>query len=154
MNKACPFCSAEIENQVFLGTESLMAVYNIAPILPGHSMVIPRRHVETIFDLNENELAEMFRFSRKVTELLMKVFDCEGFDWSLQESEAAGQSVAHLHLHIIPRKPGDLARPGDWYAQLEEQRRSAMIDSPGRRPLSSDEIKHVITFIKKSSWLT
>ncbi len=148
MNKACQFCSAEIENQVFLGTESLMAVYNIAPILPGHSMVIPRRHVETIFDLNEDELAELFRFSRKTTDLLMKVFDCEGFDWSLQESEAAGQSVAHLHLHIIPRKPADLARPGDWYAQLEEQRRSAMIDSPGRRPLSSDEINHVITFIK------
>lgn len=148
MNSACPFCSLGIDNQVFLGNKNMMAVYNLAPILPGHSMVIPRRHVETIFDLTENELAELFRFSRKVTALLMKVFGGEGFDWSLQESEAAGQSVAHLHLHIIPRKPGDLARPGDWYAQLEEQRRAAVIDSSGRKPLSSKEIKNMITFIK------
>jgi bis(5'-adenosyl)-triphosphatase len=148
MNNTCPFCSTGIENQVFLGNKNMLAIYNLAPILPGHSMVIPRRHVETIFDLNENELAELFRFSRKVTALLMKVFGGEGFDWSLQESEAAGQSVTHLHLHIIPRKPGDLARPGDWYAQLEEQRRAAVIDDKGRKPLSSNEIKNVITFIK------
>lgn len=78
----------------------------------------------------------------------MNVFDADGFDWSLQESEAAGQSVSHLHLHIIPRKGGDLNRPGDWYALLEKQRQT-MIDSPGRKKLSPEEIKNTVAYIKK-----
>jgi len=146
MTQKCPFCSSEINNQVFLQEKNMMAVYNIAPILPGHSMVIPRRHAETIFDLSEAELKELFTFSRKVTGLLMRVFDCVGFDWSLQESEAAGQSISHLHLHIIPRKPGDLEHPGKWYSLLEQQR-NAIIDSPGRKPLDTDEISNIIAII-------
>lgn len=147
MNQSCPFCSLSLQEQVFWDSGEMLAVYNISPILPGHSMVIPRRHVVTINELNGQEMAEFFVFARQVTHLLMRAFDAEGFDWSLQESAAAGQSVAHLHLHIIPRKTDDLKQPDDWYALLE-QNRHVMIDSPGRKLLNTDEIRNIIGFIK------
>jgi bis(5'-adenosyl)-triphosphatase len=150
MKNNCPFCSPEIRSHIIRKTEDLIAVYNIAPILPGHTMIVPRRHVETIFDLNDQELAGFFRFAKEITQLLMQIFGSEGFDWSLQESEAAGQSIDHLHLHIIPRKTGDLRQPGDWYAMLEEQRHE-MIDNPGRKKLSPEEMKKTIAFIQKHS---
>lgn len=148
MKKDCPLCSPKIRDHIFKETGNMIAVYNIAPILPGHSMIVPKRHVETIFELNDEELADLFRFSREITHLLMNVFDADGFDWSLQESAAAGQSISHLHLHIIPRKTGDLKRPGDWFALLEKQRHT-LIDSPRRAKLSPDEIKSTIAFIQK-----
>jgi bis(5'-adenosyl)-triphosphatase len=148
MKENCPLCSPKIRDHIFRETVKMMAVYNIAPILPGHSMIVPKRHIESIFGLNDDELAELFRFSREITHILMNVFGSDGFDWSLQESEAAGQSVSHLHLHIIPRKNFDLKRPGDWYALLEKQRQT-MIDSPGRKKLSPEEIKSTVAYIQK-----
>jgi bis(5'-adenosyl)-triphosphatase len=147
MIQPCPFCSSSVQDQIFHESGKMMAVYNIAPILPGHSLIIPRRHVVSINELNDEEMTEFFSFTRQVTQLLLHVFESEGFDWSLQESEAAGQSIAHLHLHIIPRKTGDLKRPGDWYALLQ-QNSQELIDSPGRKQLASDEISNIIGFIK------
>ncbi|MBE0663302.1 MAG: HIT domain-containing protein [Bacteroidales bacterium] len=147
MNQPCPFCSLSIQEQIFWGLDKVMAVYNISPILPGHSMIIPRRHVVTINELDNEEMTKFFTFARQVTQLLMRAFEADGFDWSLQESEAAGQSFAHLHLHIIPRKTGDLKRPGDWYALLQ-QNRHVMIDNPDRKLLAPNEISNIIEFIK------
>ncbi len=147
MNHDCPFCSPLISDHVFKETSGMLAVYNIAPILPGHSMVIPKKHVESIYDFSKDEIEEFFTFSQRVTKLLITFFNAEGFDWSLQESEAAGQSVAHVHLHIIPRKSNDLKRPGDWYSILEEHR-SALIDNPFRHPLSNKQIQKIVTSLK------
>ncbi|MGB4205219.1 MAG: HIT family protein [Bacteroidales bacterium] len=147
MNHDCPFCSPSIEDHVFMETTDMLAVYNISPILPGHSMVIPRRHVESVNDLSDNELDLLFRFARKVTKLLVSFFKAEGFDWSLQESEAAGQSIYHVHLHIIPRKTGDLEQPGDWYSRLQESKKE-LIDNSLRRKLSKKEISEIVTSLK------
>jgi len=147
MNHDCPFCSPLIEDHVFMETTEMLAVYNISPILPGHSMVIPRRHVESVNDLSENELDQLFRFARIVTKQLITFFKAEGFNWSLQESEAAGQSISHVHLHIIPRRPGDLEQPGDWYSWLQESKKE-LIDNPLRRKLSKKEISEIVSSLK------
>ena len=148
MKENCPLCSPKIRDHIFSESGAMMAIYNIAPILPGHSMIVPKRHVESIFKLNDEELVDLFRFSREITHLLMNVFGADGFDWSLQESEAAGQSVSHLHLHIIPRQTGDLKQPGDWYAMLEKQRHT-LIDNPGRKKLSLEEMKNTVAYIQQ-----
>lgn len=144
----CPFCSAEIKDSVFYESAGMLAIYNIAPILPGHSLVIPRRHVESIFDLSAEEFDEFFRFAKEVTLILNKAFESQGFDWSLQESEEAGQTIPHLHLHIIPRKPGDFDQAGDWYPQLE-QSRTTVPGSDMRSRLNSDQIIEMVQHIKK-----
>lgn len=148
METNCPFCADPIRDHIFLETDLAFAAYNIAPILPGHSMVIPLRHIESIHEFNDAELAGFFSFSRQVTRLLTRAFEAEGFDWSLQESKAAGQSVAHLHLHIIPRKASDLKKPGDWFQKLEEQR-NLSIDNPKRKHLGLEEIRKVVNFLRQ-----
>jgi len=116
----CPFCATTIPDLTFMESDRFRAIVNIAPILPGHSLVIPKRHVESLLALDDAEIAEMVNLSRRAAALLKRAHEADGFDWTIQESEAAGQSVPHLHLHLIPRKKGDLPDPGDWYPRLIE----------------------------------
>ncbi len=60
------------------------------------------------------------KLGRNTAQSLSQVFDTDAFDWAIQEKEAAGQSVPHLHMHIVPRKIGDLKDPGAWYQELEK----------------------------------
>jgi len=144
----CPFCSPEINHSVFYESAEMLAICNIAPVLPMHSLVIPRRHVESIFELSPEEFGKFFRFAYEVTLMLNRVTETVGFDWSLQESEEAGQTVPHLHLHIIPRKPGDLAQPGNWFAQLEKSKHY-LSDSKERHRLNKEQIAEMVNLIKR-----
>ncbi len=134
----CPFCAVDIAAAAFLDDGLFLALHNIAPVLPGHSLVIPRRHVASLLELEEDELAAMMLFARRATRLLARVFASHGFDWTIQDGAAAGQTVPHLHLHVIPRHAGDLPDPGDWYPKLMASE-AAAIDSRIRPRLSPAE---------------
>lgn len=118
METACPFCE-KTKPDYFIERGQFAAIYNISPILPGHSLVIPKKHIESLFELSDEELSAFMLLGRDVAKLLMDVFNTDAFDWAIQEKEAAGQSVAHLHMHVVPRKIGDLPDPGEWYQKLE-----------------------------------
>lgn len=115
----CPFCIKGKESY-FLESENFAAIYNISPILPGHSLVIPKTHYESLFELSVAFLSEFMTLGRNTAQFLSMVFDSDSFDWAIQEKEAAGQSVSHLHMHVVPRKIGDLKEPGAWYQELEK----------------------------------
>lgn len=135
----CPFCNVNIVEVTFAETLNFRAIVNIAPILPGHTLVIPKNHVTGFLDLSEDELVEMVKFSRNVIKILSKAYKTDAFDWTIQEKEEAGQTIAHLHLHIILRCKNDLKDPGDWYKLLENNN-SKIIDSANRPRLKEDEI--------------
>ncbi|HLF26347.1 MAG TPA: HIT domain-containing protein [Anaerolineae bacterium] len=138
----CPFCAETIDAISFLESERFRAIVNVAPILPGHSLIVPKRHVESLVALSDDEIAELVRLSRQAVALLMRVHRSDGFDWTIQESEAAGQSVPHLHLHLIPRTRGDLPQPGDWYIRLIEERE--------RSRLSLDQMKQAARQLRRA----
>jgi bis(5'-adenosyl)-triphosphatase len=119
MNPNCPFCNTDNQSLAFASTAENIAIYNLSPILPGHSLVMPMKHVTSLFELNEEEISAFFSFARKVTAFLCGIYKCDAYDWSLQEGEEAGQSIKHLHLHIIPRKPDDMTTDEDWYGKLK-----------------------------------
>ncbi|HOW31503.1 MAG TPA: HIT family protein [Bacteroidales bacterium] len=144
----CPFCTAEFTESAFLADNNFVAVYNIAPILPGHSLVVPRRHAESLMDLSANEVSGFFGFAREATRQLLKAFNGDGFDWSLQEKESAGQTVAHLHLHIVIRRKGDLEETGDWYP-LVEQSENTLLDSFSRKKLDNEEYRLITNRLRK-----
>ncbi|MDP2424544.1 MAG: HIT family protein [Bacteroidales bacterium] len=146
-NRQCPFCSERIMKYVFDESEQFKAVYNRAPILPGHSMIIPKKHIESVFDFTGEEFSEFFSFARKVTQSLLKAFETDAFNWSLQEKEAGGQTVGHLHLHIIVRKQHDLGKPGDWYAMLQ-QSQNQHIDSLERAAVDDETLLATLSMIK------
>jgi bis(5'-adenosyl)-triphosphatase len=139
----CPFCAAPIAEVSFMESPRFRAIVNIAPILPGHSLVIPKRHVESLLELSDEEVAEMVNLSRRAIARLTRVHGADGFDWTIQESEAAGQSVLHLHLHLIPRRRGDLPSPGAWYSRLIEDR--------GRPRLNRDQMIDLARLLREAA---
>jgi bis(5'-adenosyl)-triphosphatase len=145
----CPFCEPDIQDATFAESKNFRAIYNIAPILPGHALVIPRRHVESLLALDESGLGEMMTFARQVTQFLLRVFEGEAFDWTVQEGAAAGQSVPHLHLHIIPRQKDDLPRPGHWYRVLRDSLNVDAIDSERRPRLTPDQRREIVEHLRE-----
>jgi len=136
----CPFCEPTFHELSFLENEWFIAVPNRAPILQGHCMVVTRRHVERVYQLNNEELEQFFPFIRRVTQVLSKSYQTKSFDYSLQDGVEVGQTIFHLHMHIIPRVSGDLPSPGLWYAKLYGYDPDVVIDSQFRPILSSNDI--------------
>lgn len=136
-NPSCPFCRSDIEASAFAESENFLAISNKSPILPGHSLVIHRRHIPAVLELSPSELTEFVHFSRQVTADLLRVFGANAFNWSIQEQPAAGQTVNHLHLHIVPRLENDLPEPGDWYPILLKTYQTEAIDSATRPRLTT-----------------
>ncbi|MBN2487133.1 MAG: HIT family protein [Bacteroidales bacterium] len=145
----CPFCPPLAELTTFAETPCFRALYNIAPVLPGHSLVVPKEHIRSMLGLNENLLYEMVVFSRKIVQVLMKAFSCQSFDWTIQDGTEAGQTIEHLHLHIIPRHSNDLAAPGDWYPAML-QNETAIIDSALRQKINQAEMVKIVSFLKET----
>ncbi len=144
----CPFCQKNKQDYV-LESLNFAVIYNISPILPGHCLIIPKSHCESLFELDEAGLAEFMILSRKLAELLMRVFDTKAFDWAIQEGEEAGQSQAHLHMHVVPRKIGDLSDPGAWYRAI--QQRENDLDTFERFRLSEKELAEQTHLLRKEA---
>jgi bis(5'-adenosyl)-triphosphatase len=146
----CPFCAKEISRSVFAKSENFYAIYNIAPVFPGHSLIIPKEHATSILDFSESRLTEMTLFAGNVTRLLLRVFKTEGFNWSVQDNETAGQTIAHVHFHIVPRKEGDLSVPGDWYPMIQDNA-GEILDSIFRDKLDSGQMDKIVAHLRKES---
>ena len=82
------------------------------PVTEGHTLVIPKRHVLDFFGLTEAELLDMNRLLHSEKEVLTRLYpEIGGFNVGANCGEIAGQSVWHCHLHLIPRRKGDVERP-------------------------------------------
>lgn len=108
--EGCVFCdmpdtSYVLENDYFYG------VFDKYPVTEGHLLMIPKRHVETLFELTEEEKAALFEIIASGKTLLEARFAPVGFNFGVNQGIAAGQTIPHLHLHIIPRYAGDMADP-------------------------------------------
>ncbi len=140
----CPFCETSFLDAVFAESQNFRAAYNLAPILPGHSLIVPKKHIESLLDLSNDDISEMMIFARKITKLLLTVFKAEAFNWSVQDQNAAGQTITHMHMHIVPRIEGDLNQPGDWYPKISNNYKE-LLDSNKRTKLSSEEMKRIVS---------
>lgn len=104
----CPFClplPRVLENA--LG----YAVYDRAPVNPGHMLLIPFRHVADWFDLTPQEQRALLDLAAEGRALLQRERRPDGFNLGVNCGAAAGQSIFHVHLHLIPRYAGDMAEP-------------------------------------------
>lgn len=77
------------------------------PIVPGHILVVPKRHVQFYEESTSEEKIAIEELREKIKKALLKVFGAQGFNYAWNEEEIGGQSVSHFHLHIVPRKEGD-----------------------------------------------
>jgi bis(5'-adenosyl)-triphosphatase len=147
-HSTCPFCNTSILSSVFYEQDGFMAIYNIAPVLPGHSLIIPAKHYASLLDMTQSELYNFLETSRTALRILLKAFNTDAFDWSIQEKPEAGQTIEHLHLHIVPRLKGDLRHPGDWYP-LVQQNDNEIIDSMDRSRLNEEAMRQIILELRE-----
>lgn len=148
--QGCPFCDREIGTNAFMQSQNFLAVYNIAPILEGHSLVIPRDHISDLLELQQDRLNEFTLFATNVTRFLLDTFHGEGYDWSIQSGETAGQTILHLHLHIVIRHAQDMPGNQDWYPKIRENE-SAFLDSASRKLLSPEEYRYYTELLRAKS---
>ena len=80
-------------------------------VSPGHTLLIPKGHIGTLFDLDERGREDLFAILLKVRDLLNREFHPDGYNIGVNTGTAAGQTVEHLHVHVMPRYCGDVAKP-------------------------------------------
>lgn len=98
--------------QVFHSTNLSIALVNLKPLLPGHVLVIPRRVTARLSDLSHPELSDLFLTVQRVGRMVERVYDASSLNIAVQDGPEAGQSVPHVHAHVIPRKRLDLEARG------------------------------------------
>ena len=104
----CPFCQPEdtiIEHQL------AFAIYDKYPVNKGHILVITRRHVEDFFCASQEERLAMMELVEECWEFLRQEYSPDGYNLGVNCGKAAGQTIMHLHLHLIPRYRGDMVAP-------------------------------------------
>ena len=114
----CVFCkisSGEITGLRVCEDEYALAFMDIAGDVDGHMLVIPKKHYISILDCDPDTLAHVIRMVKRVSNHLVDHCDYEGVDLMCANGESAGQTLPHLHIHIIPRKTNDgLGGKGEW----------------------------------------
>jgi diadenosine tetraphosphate (Ap4A) HIT family hydrolase len=104
----CLFCSIPAE-RVIRENSLAYAIFDAFPVVPQHALVIPRRHAETYFDLTKEELLACDALLRELrSELTQKDPSIEGFNIGMNAGRVAGQTVFHCHIHLLPRRAGDI----------------------------------------------
>jgi len=108
----CVFCELlQKRENIIYENELAFAIYDNYPVTEGHALVISKRHFASFFNATEAEIFAINQALRSTRELLEKRFRPDGYNLGVNQGEAAGQSVMHLHVHLIPRHFGDVIRP-------------------------------------------
>lgn len=110
---ACIFCQRHQPdlNQIMQQNKTFYVRYDNFPATAGHVEVVPKRHVESFFDLTAREVKDAYALILATRERLMEEHGPDGFTIGVNEGRAAGRTVDHLHIHLIPRRFGDVADP-------------------------------------------
>jgi diadenosine tetraphosphate (Ap4A) HIT family hydrolase len=107
---SCPFC-APAEGRIVCAFNAALVLWDGFPISPGHTLIVPRRHVGSFFALDAREQAAMLEALNWARDELTRLHRPDAFNIGLNDGPAAGQTVPHCHLHLIPRYAGDVAEP-------------------------------------------
>ena len=111
MNEECLFCNKKKQKIIF-SSDLLFVVRDSYPVTKLHTLIIPHRHVSNFIDLNDNELNDLNKILKKQRKALLDLDEkITGFNVGVNAGEDAGQSIMHCHIHLIPRRKGDIENP-------------------------------------------
>jgi diadenosine tetraphosphate (Ap4A) HIT family hydrolase len=118
----CPFCRRLADGDVLAEIDLAAAIHDAYPVSPGHALILPRRHEADYFALSAEERRAMWALAEEVCRHLEDRHRPDGYNIGVNAGEAAGQTVAHAHLHVIPRHQGDVADPRGGIRQVIPER--------------------------------
>jgi diadenosine tetraphosphate (Ap4A) HIT family hydrolase len=109
-SKPCPFCTLP-ESRLVNASRHGLVVRDAYPVSPGHTLVIPRRHIGSFFDLIPEERTDLLALLDEARKGIDAEFAPQAYNIGINDGPAAGQTVPHLHIHLIPRYDGDRPDP-------------------------------------------
>ena len=110
MDNNCIFCkiaAGEIPSSTVYEDGDFRVIMDISPAAKGHCIILPKEHAANIFELSEETAGKIFVVAKKVATAMKEELGCEGINVLQNNGEAAGQTVFHVHMHLIPRYKGD-----------------------------------------------
>ena len=110
MTKPCPFCTLPPE-RIIDSNDLALVIRDGYPISPGHTLVIPKRHIGSWFEITPKEQSAMLDLLERAKAVLEEEFKPDGYNIGINDGPTAGQTVPHLHMHLIPRYKGDQEDP-------------------------------------------
>jgi diadenosine tetraphosphate (Ap4A) HIT family hydrolase len=114
MPKSCPFCEvANLDSQkrAWLKSDYGFSVWDVFPLTKGHALVIPYQHTGSFFELPLKVQTDLIALVGRVREELIQEFDIKDVNIGINDGPLAGQTVPHCHIHVIPRRAGDVDDP-------------------------------------------
>lgn len=142
------FAQFNVTNQVFYSTALSYALVNLKPLVPGHVLVCPRRVVTRLSGLSPEESSDLFATVHFISGVIERYYKADSLNVAIQDGPLAGQSVPHVHCHVIPRKLDDLENVDDIYKLLDGKEgdldanfrtlKQAHLDNPGALGVDND----------------
>lgn len=109
-DKDCIFCkiaAGEIPSATLYEDEDFRVILDLGPASKGHALILPKEHYRNLYDIDEKLAAKAFILAKKMVKKMTDVLGCDGYNVVQNNEEAAGQTVFHFHMHLIPRYKGD-----------------------------------------------
>ncbi|BGP37177.1 Dinucleoside triphosphate hydrolase [Rhodotorula kratochvilovae] len=129
------FATFRVPNQVFYQSQLSAGIVNLKPLVPGHVLVIPRRVTPRFRDLTTEEVTDLFQSVHQISRIIEQEYKAQALNIALQDGPLAGQSVPHVHIHIIPRRAKDFEPIDEMYTQLDSKNLSQdFADAYASRP--------------------
>lgn len=114
MSEDCLFCqivAGEIPSRSVYEDETTIAFLDVNPLAPGHTLVVPKEHYETMSDLPVDVAGDLFETARRVTPAAQDAVGANAATVGVNNGEDAGQEIPHVHVHVVPRQPGSVNPP-------------------------------------------
>ena len=105
----CPFCNPDLTREFLLESTIAYAMFDKFPVSNGHTLIIPKRHCADYFELSFKEQSACWFMLNKVKKIITTKFNPDGFNIGINVNKSAGQTVSHVHIHLIPRYENDVA---------------------------------------------
>lgn len=113
------FGSFNVTGQVFYQTSLSFSLVNLKPLVPGHVLVCPLRNVARVSSLSNEEASDFYMTVQKISKVIEKYYKADAMNIAIQDGPLAGQSIPHVHCHIIPRRLNDFQDVDEIYRLLD-----------------------------------
>ena len=121
----CKIANGEIPSATLYEDEDFRVILDLGPATKGHALILPKNHFANLFEIPEDMDAKAFILAKKIAKKMKDVFGCDGVNIVQNNGVAAGQTVFHFHIHLIPRYEGDQAgvtwKPGTLTDEQREE---------------------------------
>lgn len=108
----CPFCNnLDLIQKVIYQNEHVFSIYDTFPVTKGHALIITKRHIKDFFETSQEERISILDAIDKLKIILDDTYHPDGYNIGINNGESAGQTIFHLHIHLIPRYKGDTPNP-------------------------------------------